>query len=88
MRDTPQPMAMQQLQGSGTAIMKRIYAPWSNEEVVRLNVWQQDGYVHECVCPNPHQGSRVLVADNDGWHCPSCAFRQDWAHEKMLGVFR
>lgn len=69
--------------------MTKIVAPWTDEEVELLNRWQQAGYVHEFTCPTHHsERSRVLVAHNDGWHCPSCKYRQDWAHKRMLEVFR
>ena len=60
--------------------MTMIEAPWTDEQVFNLNRWQQAGHVHEYTCPNDHEGSRVLVACNDGWHCPSCPYTQAWAH--------
>jgi hypothetical protein len=29
-----------------------------------------------------------LVALNDGWHCPSCDYTQDWAHGMMADEAR
>lgn len=59
-------------------------APWSDEQVAALNIWQGLGYVHEFTCPNTHDGTRVLHATRDGWVCPSCDYRQDWAYYAML----
>jgi hypothetical protein len=57
-------------------------APWTDEQVANLNRWQKEGYVHEYTCPRAHRpySSRVLIARNDGWHCPSCDYTQTWAH--------
>lgn len=68
--------------GSG---MKR--APWTPEEVARLNEWQRDGWGHPYTCGSGRRtdkdhldGEGVLVATPDGWVCPYCDYRQDWAH--------
>ena len=61
-----------------------IEAPWTDEQVENLNRWQACEHVHEFTCPNNHDASRVLVAANDGWHCPGCAYTQTWAHSAML----
>jgi hypothetical protein len=61
-----------------------IEAPWTDDQVKGLNRWQQAGHVHEFTCPNDHEGLRVLIAQKDGWHCPSCAYTQTWAWAEML----
>jgi hypothetical protein len=59
-------------------------APWTIDQVLALNAYQRLGYVHEFTCPENHERkSRVLVAKPDGWHCPTCDYRQDWAHDYM-----
>lgn len=67
-----------------------IKAPFTPEQVEALNAWQQLGYVHEFTCGWEHTPSlvaedkgRVLVADADGWACPTCSYTQDWAHDYM-----
>jgi hypothetical protein len=60
-----------------------ITAPWTDDQVANLNAWQHAGNVHEFTCGGDHAGSRVLVARNDGWHCPGCDHRQNWAHDFM-----
>lgn len=60
-----------------------IKAPWTIDQVHALNAYQRLGYVHEFTCPENHETSRTLLAKPDGWHCPSCDYRQDWAHEWM-----
>jgi hypothetical protein len=61
-----------------------IEAPWTDEQVEALNRWQAAGHVHEYTCPNNHAGSRVLVAKNDGWHCPSCVYKQTFAYDQTF----
>jgi hypothetical protein len=61
------------------------FAPWTPEQVAKLNEWQACGWVHEFTCANEHgQGHETLIATPDGWVCPSCAYRQTWAHDFML----
>jgi hypothetical protein len=59
-------------------------APWTPEQIEKLNHYQQLGYVHEYTCANNHDENRVLVAMRDGWVCPTCDYTQDWAHASSL----
>lgn len=60
-------------------------APWSSEQVDALNRFQRRGDIHEFTCPNDHDGAdRTLIATKQGWICPHCDYRQDWAHAAML----
>ena len=68
---------------SNWTIRMAIFAPWTPQQVENLNRWQNAGHVHPFTCPNDHD-DRVLVADEDGWHCPTCDYAQNWAHEWML----
>lgn len=54
-------------------------APWSDEKVAELNRRQASFEYHPYTCGN-YRCRAVLVAKNDGWHCPDCDYRQDWAH--------
>lgn len=81
--------------------MKQIKAPWTDEQVAALNRWQQRGNVHPFTCgasePHPvgppgsdsfkhRETNRTLIAENDGWHCPTCRYTQDWAWDAMFNV--
>jgi hypothetical protein len=58
-------------------------APWTQEQVDKLNKWQNAGLFHPFTCGNGH----TLVATKDGWICPSCPeYHQDWAHDFMVGL--
>jgi hypothetical protein len=67
-------------------------APWTEEQVLNLLAWQKSDHVHPFTCPNRGDGKHhefwgdlgVLVPSGDGWACPSCDYRQDWAHTFML----
>ncbi|MEU3945425.1 hypothetical protein [Streptomyces sp. NPDC029526] len=67
-----------------------IHAPWTPEQVDALNRFQQMGGMHPFTCGGDHTpGSPVLVAREDGWHCPQpygehCDYRQDWAPAFMV----
>ena len=73
-----------------------IFAPFTSEQVERLNAWQRDGRVHPFTCggdrgdvahvtyADEHGTERgELVASRDGWTCPVCGYRQNWAHAMM-----
>jgi hypothetical protein len=73
-------------------------APWTAEQVAKLNAWQSCGWVHPFTCgcgdradlmhrayAERHGGDLgQLIATADGWLCPVCGYRQDWAHDFML----
>jgi ubiquitin C-terminal hydrolase len=60
------------------------HAPWTKEQVDKLNEFQQCGWVHPFTCANDHGEPKDLVAREDGWHCPQCTYHQTWAHAFML----
>ena len=59
--------------------------PWTEEQVQKLNEYQQKGQFHPFTCGN---GSHVLRATTDGWVCDECekegkSWKQDWCHSWM-----
>lgn len=65
-------------------------SPWTPEDVVRLNEYQNAGRFHPFTCPNRSEGHGefngdlgALVATVRGWICPFCDYTQDWAHGFM-----
>lgn len=67
--------------------MTKVRAPFTPEQVASLNGYQQSGAFRELTCRGdgcPAAGEQaVLVAAENGWHCPACTYTQDWAHEAM-----
>lgn len=64
-------------------------APWTPDQTEALNDWQRRGDVHPMTCGNEHSTmDNVLIARRDGWYCPSCAYRQNWAHKFMTEPWR
>ena len=57
-------------------------APFTKEQVEKLNAYQAEGRMHPftCVC----SGSPPLVATEEGWICNQCDYTQDWAHDFMI----
>jgi hypothetical protein len=78
----------------------KIEAPWTDEQVANLNRWQENGRVHPFTCGSGDRMDAAhrkiqerdggdfgqLVATLDGWVCPACDYRQNWAHDFMLVV--
>lgn len=60
--------------------MSQIKAPWTTEQVEQLNRYQKGHYMHPYTCGG-EECRQDLIATADGWVCPSCEYRQDWAHE-------
>lgn len=59
--------------------------PWTQEVVDALNAQQRNAQLHPYTCGSGHRtehpdGEGVLVATVNGWMCPFCDYRQDWAH--------
>ena len=64
-----------------------VKAPWTDEEVAKLNEFQETSWMHPFTCVfrgDDHEGEGVLVATNAGWVCPQCEYTQNWAHDFML----
>jgi hypothetical protein len=61
----------------------RIEAPWTWDQAMALNRWQNAGFVHEFTCGT--EGCRYkLIAVTAGLVCPKCDYTQNWAHDFML----
>lgn len=77
--------------------LERIEAPFTPEQVVALNHYQRHGLLHPFTCGGDREDvahkryarehgdsdTGLLVAATAGWHCPACAYRQNWAHAFM-----
>lgn len=74
----------------------KIEAPWTDDQVSVLNQFQSGRLFHPFTCGGDrtdaaHRAYQAehggdfgqLVADKDGWHCPVCDYRQNWAHGFM-----
>jgi hypothetical protein len=64
-----------------------VKAPWTKEQIDKLNAHQQNGQFHPYTCGSGNRtdekhldGEGVLVATENGWVCPYCDYKQDWAH--------
>ncbi len=69
----------------------KVFAPFTPDQVASLNGYQASGRFAEFTCGNGQcpGDQAVLVAAEDGWHCPSCSYTQDWAHQPMAdGTWR
>lgn len=59
------------------------------EEVISLNAYQKSGAFHPFTCGGNRtdekhlDGEGLLVATEDGWICPYCDYKQDWAIDWM-----
>ena len=76
-------------------------APWTPEQVEALNKWQREGPFHPFTCggdrgdeahrkyaeQNNDPDFGLLVATPEGWKCPVCDYKQDWAHDFMMTPF-
>lgn len=64
-----------------------IHAPFTPEQVRRLNEYQHAGQFHPYTCGNCRDNlgtengmnDRLLVATEQGWECPTCDYTQNWA---------
>lgn len=73
-----------------------IKPPWTQEQVDALNAYQRSGAYHPFTCGRDRGNAAhreyaerhnedwgQLVATLEGWKCPVCDYRQDWAHTFM-----
>src|SRR5260221_67572 len=64
--------------------------PWKQKQIDALNAYQMSGMFHPFTCGSGNRtdekhldGQGILEATADGWICPFCDYKQDWAHEFM-----
>ena len=55
--------------------MKKIYAPWTDEQLDFLIAWQSEGIMHPYTC----ECGKDLIPTDNGWVCEGCNYRQNWA---------
>jgi len=57
--------------------IKLLYAPWTDEQVKKLEERQANEMMHpyNCIC------GEELIPTNDGWICPVCGYQQKWCHK-------
>lgn len=60
------------------------YAPWTEEQIKRLNLRQDDERRHPYTCGNDSTHPR-LVPTKDGWVCAECDYTQDWVLTDISG---
>jgi hypothetical protein len=72
-------------------------APWTEEQVTKLNDFQKNRSYHPFTCGgdrgdeahrihatiNGEEDWGILIATKDGWVCPVCDYKQDWALDWM-----
>lgn len=64
-----------------------IYAPFSDEQVIKLNEFQKSKRFHPFTCggcDRNRDDQGILIATNDGWVCPCGKYKQDWADSFMV----
>jgi hypothetical protein len=70
--------------------MTQIKAPWTPEQVVALQLFQDSGIFHPFTCgdrddhPDMNGDKGILVPTVRGWICQFCDYTQDWAHDMMM----
>ena len=69
--------------------MEKINAPFTDEQVEKLNEFQNEGKMHPFTCCSPSNINKcmrrkrvnegLLIATNEGWVCPCGKIKQSWA---------
>lgn len=76
---------------------ERIEAPWTRATAAALNRYQFCGQMHPFTCGSGNRKDEaheaayakvgrdhgLLIAREEGWFCPACDYKQNWAHELM-----
>ncbi len=68
--------------------MNQIKAPFTEDQVKKLNDYQQGEKYHPFTCCGEYGCSRslnngILIATTEGWICPCGQYKQNWAHKYM-----
>ena len=57
---------------------EKIFAPWTEEQVLQLQEHQNRVGAHPYTCG---ECGEVLVPSAEGWKCSNCTYTQNWAHD-------
>lgn len=60
-----------------TTKQARIRPEWTDEQIAALAAHQADDRFHPYTCGN--NSDHILEPTRQGWVCPHCDYRQDWA---------
>jgi len=69
-----------------------IKTPWTSEQVKALNLYQKSSLMHPYTCggnrkdKNHLVGEGVLAASENGWFCPYCDYKPDWASTVLIKI--
>jgi ribosomal protein L37AE/L43A len=62
-----------------------IKAPWTPEQITKLESFQKDHRVHPYTCTAGHSHG-VLRPTTNGWICDICGYQQDWVSSACLDI--
>lgn len=54
-----------------------LYAPFTSEQIEKLNKYQSNSFVHPYTCKNGH----ILIPEKEGLICYKCYYSQNWIHD-------
>lgn len=70
-----------------------VKAPFTEEQIVKINSFQENDATHEFTCCGPEnipectrssgESNGTLVAYKENLICPCGKYTQDWVHEEM-----
>ena len=76
-------------------MLEKIEAPFTQEQVQKLNEYQRNGRFHPFTCCSPSDIIKceraklgngmggLLIATKEGWVCPCGGYKQNWSHSFM-----
>ena len=74
--------------------MSHIKAPFTEEQVKKLEEWQANDRLHPFTCCSPEdikecqrrskENEGILIPHKEGWICPCGKYTQDWCHDFMV----
>jgi hypothetical protein len=65
-------------------------APFTKEQIKKINQYQQEGRFHPYTCPDcvDEKGrAKKLIANEEGLFCQTCDYKQDWVHSASIKDF-
>lgn len=59
-------------------------APWTTEDVLALQLYQQEERFHPYTC----ECKAKLIPTIRGWECQFCDYKQDWCHQSSIDYYK
>jgi len=64
----------------------KIYTPFTEEQIIQFNKFQQSNKYHPFTCDNSHLENNLLKISRDKIYCDHCDYSQKWFYSQIMDL--